>query len=568
MKKWEYRPDTTSLSESLAQSLSLHPLVIQILVNRGYSTETSIKEFLENKLGDLPSPFLLRDMQAAVDRIFNAIQRKENIVVYGDYDVDGTVSSSLLLHFFNEIGYPLDFYVPHRMKEGYSLNNEALDKLKKKNCHLIITVDNGISAKDGVAYAQSLGMDVIVTDHHEVPAEIPQCVAVIDPLRAGCDYPDKYICGAGVAFNLMMALRSRLRDEGYFAGRKEPNLKEYLDLLALATVADVVPLVGVNRIFVRYGLQQMMRTKWIGLRTLMEVSQVGSPIQSHHLGFRLGPRINACGRLYDAAMGIKLLTTFDEEEAKSLANQLDRANQDRKIIETKIKDEAIEMCEADPLLENKLGIVLYKAGWHPGVLGIVASRLAEKYARPAVLLGDDEGGILKGSARSYGKVDLIAVIRACDKLLLKCGGHKAAAGLSLKEEFLSEFKLSFDQEVKKQVGEGQLNPYLMLEKSVDLQEIDNQLIKALERLEPFGQGNPEPLFSLKKVQPIKKKIVGQDHLKFEITDTTHHLEAIGFGMGKREEEIDSSPVDLAFSVKVNEFRGQRNIVLHLKDFKK
>ncbi len=565
MKQWHIRSCSAEQIDLLSRELKISSLLARLLVLREIKSLEQADLFLNPALKNLPNPFLLKNMDRAVDRLIRAINQNEKITIYGDYDVDGTTATSLLLLFFREIGVMVDFYIPHRLREGYSLNRQALIDLKKKGTQIIITVDNGIAANDEAELTHELGIDLIITDHHEVPSVVPSAFAVINPLLDGSSYPCKMICGAAVAFNLMMALRSRLRENGFFENRREPNLKKYLDLVALATVADVVPLREVNRIFVRLGLEQIAKTEWSGLKALMEVSQVDKP-DSTHLGFRLGPRLNACGRLYDASMGVKLLTSTDPAEARLLARELDSANRERQGVEDEILKEAVMKVESDSDFQKRMSHVLYDKKWHPGVVGIVASRLASLFNRPVVVLGEDKEG-LKGSARTFGGLNLIETLRECETHLVKCGGHKAAAGVSLKEENLENFRMAFEKSVSARIGENDCLASLSLDDELDPAVINFEFLSHLERLEPFGEGNPEPLFFIRKVLAQYPKIVGENHVKFRLKGERYNLEAIGFRMAESFLQKSKGPVDLAFSCEAHHYKGNSSIQLTIKDFK-
>lgn len=568
-KEWIIQTPSDDLVKNICRELAISELAAKVLVNRGIASVEEASSFLKDSIKNLPSPFLLKDMDVAVDRIMSAMENAEKIYVYGDYDVDGTVGTSLLVLFFREIKSPLHFYIPHRLKEGYSLNSKALEHLKNEGARLVITVDNGISSVKEIDFANSLGLDVIVTDHHEVPLQMPRALAVVNPKRSDCDYPSKSICGSGVVFNLLLALRQKLREKNYFKEHDipEPNMKKFMDLLAVATVADVVELTGVNRVFVKTGLEQMSSTVWPGLKALLSVAQIKGELDAYHLGFRLGPRINACGRLYEASAGVRLLTTFDWTVANELALQLNAANEERQEIEKNILVEAL--LDAEKLItENKrVGLVLSRDHWHPGVIGIVASRVVEKFACPVIILGR-EGDMLKGSARSVGFLNMVELLRECDSLLLKYGGHKAAAGMSLLPENLAAFCEAFDQAVKKTLGGRSLLPKINIDTTVSFDEINFKLLDEIKALKPFGQGNPEPVFCLYGIRAQSPKLVGQKHLKFSLTPPSKRekLDAIYFGAALRLDECDKN-LDLVFSPQINEYMGNQSIVLNIKDLK-
>lgn len=554
------------LASALAKQLSISKRLARLLVLRNITQVEDARLFLFATLADLPSPFLLADLDKAVQRIIQAITNQEKIVVYGDYDVDGTSSTSLLLLFFQELGCPISFYIPHRLHEGYSLNRKAVTKLLEEGTRVLITVDNGIAAYDDIAFLQSSGCDVIVTDHHEIPLPLVSAFAVINPLRTDQTYPDRTLCGAGVVFNLLMALRLKLREQGFFEKQKkqEPNLKRYLDLVALATVADMVPLMQVNRIFVREGLKEWGASRRPGICALKEVSQLGEQVSAGQLGFRAGPRINAGGRLYDASIGVKLLTALSLEVARPLAKELDVANRERQKIEADIVEQALLQIETDPFLKTSRSLVLWNEEWHPGVVGIVASRLVQKYHRPAVIMGSD-GTYFKGSARSVGNFDLVAALRSCGDLLLKCGGHKAAAGLTIKQENLEAFRQQFEKIVAERLSLEDCNPVLKIDEELTTVDLNINLLNEIALLEPHGQKNPAPLFIHKKVSLKFPKIIGTNHLKFQLEGAPATVSAIAFGQGERLPDLKQGAHDLIYQCEKDDYRGGENISLLVKE---
>lgn len=566
MRQWVLKPFQKSRVEELSDNLKISPLLARLLVNRNVGEPEKAHAFLYDSLKDLPNPFLLKDMEKAVARLIKAVRSREKIVVYGDYDVDGTVATALLSLFFDEIGHPIDYYIPHRIREGYSMNAHAVKKFREQGVSVIITVDNGITAEKEIRMAGELGIDVIVTDHHIIPGDLPPAYAVINPLRSDSAYPGREICGTGVACNLVMALRQKMREEGFFSGKGEPNLKKYLDLVALATVADVVDLVGVNRIFVKHGIAQMANTAWPGISALKKVSRINGNITAVHLGYYLGPRLNAAGRLYDASTSVKLILSRDKEAAFKLADDLDRANNERKCVENKILSEAVEMLEQDEARSRKMSHVLFCESWHPGVIGIVASRLANRFFRPVILLGKD-GDALKGSGRSYGGLHLIDALRECADSLVKFGGHKAAVGLSLMPDKLENFRAGFEETVKSRLTLDDFTPRLAIDAELSLADVSTNCFNDITRLEPHGQGNPEPLFCAEGIGGKNGRIVGEKHLKFtaHAIDTTR--QAIAFGFGEKSALLDSGPIDIAFSLKSDSYYGTESIVLNVRDMK-
>jgi single-stranded-DNA-specific exonuclease len=414
---------------SLAGELSLHPLAARVLLHRGYRTPEAASAFLSDRLADLPDPFRMKGMHGAVERVLRAVRLKEKVTLYGDYDVDGVSSTSLMYLFLKELGVAPATYIPHRLDEGYGLNLGAVERIAQDGTRLLVTLDCGITSVAEIARAKELGLDVVVVDHHTVPPTLPPASAVLNPHQPGCEYPTKVLCAAGVAFNLCMGLRKRLRDDGFFATRKEPNLKALMDLVALATVADVVPLTGANRILVAHGLQELSQGRRPGIRALKEVAglEPDATVTAGQVGFRLGPRINAAGRLHDASLGLQLLCADSVETARSLAQVLDRANAERQGIESGILTQALAQAEEH---KDSRGLVLYDEGWHPGVIGIVASRVVERYHRPTVMVGVKDG-VGKGSARSIEAFHLYDALTGCADLLMRGPHHRREAAARL-----------------------------------------------------------------------------------------------------------------------------------------
>jgi single-stranded-DNA-specific exonuclease len=553
---------------SLASELGLHPLSARVLVHRGFRTPEAASAFLTDKLADLPDPFRMKGMVAAVDRLYRAVREKERITLYGDYDVDGVCSTSLLALFLRELGARPNTYIPHRLDEGYGLNLQAVEKIAAEGTRVLVTLDCGITSVAEISRAKELGLDVVVVDHHTVPPTLPPAVAVLNPHQPGCEYPTKHLCAAGVAFNLCMGLRKRLREDGWFATRKEPNLKALLDLVAMATVADVVPLTGANRILVHHGLQELSAGRRHGVRALKEVAglEADSPITAGQVGYRLGPRINAAGRLHDASLGLQLLCSESLDAARSLAQVLDRANAERQGIESGILTEAL--AQAAERAEQSRGFVLYADGWHPGVIGIVASRVVERFHRPTVMVGVKDG-VGKGSARSIEGFHLYDAISGCADLLARFGGHKHAAGLTVEARHLPAFREAFERIARQRLTPEDLIPRCKVDAVVSVNELDERAVEALQRLGPFGQGNPEPVLVLRhqvaRPRVLPHKSGGAGHLKLALVDAPS-VDAIGFGMADRL-ALTEGPVDLAFQASFDTFRGQRRLSLKLKDLR-
>lgn len=551
---------------SLAGELSLHPLAAKVLLHRGYRTPEAASAFLSDRLADLPDPFRMKGMTGAVERLTRALRQREKVTLYGDYDVDGVSSTSLLYLFLKELGAPPATYIPHRLDEGYGLNVGAVERIAQDGTRVLVTLDCGITSVAEITRAKELGLDVVVVDHHTVPPTLPPAVAVLNPHQPGCEYPTKVLCAAGVAFNLCMGLRKRLREDGFFATRKEPNLKALMDLVALATVADVVPLTGANRILVAHGLQELSQGRRPGVRALKEVAGMDpdASVTAGQVGFRLGPRINAAGRLHDASLGLQLLCAESLESARSLAQVLDRANAERQGIESGILTQALAQAEER---RDARGLVLFDEGWHPGVIGIVASRVVERFYRPTVMVGVKDG-VGKGSARSIEAFHLFDALSGCSDLFLKFGGHKHAAGLTIEADKLPAFREAFEKIALQRLSPEDLIPRCKVDAVVRPGDLDAAAVESLQRLGPFGQGNPEPVLVLRR-QVARPRVLpaknggGTGHLKLALLDAPE-VDAIGFGMADRLSLVEG-PVDLAFQAGFDTFRGQRRLSLRLKD---
>ncbi len=537
-------------------AVSGHPKwLLELLSTRGYEDAESIQRYLNPSLAQLDDPGLMADMGAAVSRVEKAIHDGEKIVVYGDYDVDGVTSTTVVVESLQGLGANVDYYLPDRQKEGYGLNGDAVLEISA-SADLLITCDCGITANEEVALAKKNDTDVIIVDHHTVPDILPPADACLDPLRQDCDFPFKGLCAAGVAFMFMGALRRSLREKNYFADRDEPDMRDLLDIVAIATVADMVPMVGLNRVLVKAGMERMARDKRLGLWALLNVSEVDRKrVSTYDLGFRVGPRINARGRISHAKDAVELFLTQDKARATILASTLDMANKDRRILEKRTVDAAIAKFQSSPFRDAP-GIVIEDPSWHPGVLGLVASRLVSHYNRPAIVIGD--GG--KGSGRSIDGLDLHAAMKAASHHTLRFGGHKAAAGLTIEKNKIQSFRKDFCAAILQQIGKPpyikELQPDLELASGV----LSLALVDDLERLAPFGQTNSEPLFLARNLPVRGQRIVGQDHLKLNLDGH----DAIGFRMGGVLANLPSH-VDALFRLERNLFRGRETLQLRLED---
>ncbi len=551
----------------LAAALRLHPLAARVLAARGHADPAAAEAFLSARLADLPDPFAMKGMEAAVARIARALEAGERIACYGDYDVDGVTSTALLCGFLRAAGADVITYTPHRLVEGYGLNREAVVRLAAQGVRLLVTLDCGITSVEEVRAAAELGVDTVVVDHHTVPVELPAAAAILNPHQPGCGYPSKELAAVGVTFALAMALRRRLREAGRFGARRpEPNLKDALDLVALGTVADVVPLVGANRILVRWGLEVLTRSRRPGVRALLSVAGVaaGTPVTAGQVGFRIAPRINAAGRLDDAGRGVRLLLSEDPAEARSLAEELDRENQARQEIERRILDQALADAVAR-VGEGVRGLVLARDGWHAGVVGIVASRVVERFHRPAVLIAmDDAGG--KGSGRSIEGFHLYDALSACSGHLARFGGHRHAAGVTVERAALAPFRAAFEAYAAAHVADDDLVPRCRIDGWLEDGDVTERAAEELARLGPFGAGHPEPVFALRGAAARARTVgAGGTHLKLSLG---RGLDAIGFGMGDRLALCADGPVEAAFTVGFDEWDGTRRLQLRLKDVRR
>jgi single-stranded-DNA-specific exonuclease len=566
-KRWVEMGVEDGGAAALASALKLHPLAARVLAARGHGDPERAAAFLETRLADLPDPFTMKGMDAAVARIARALEAGERIACYGDYDVDGVTSTALLSGFLRAAGADVVTYTPHRLVEGYGLNRDAVTRLAGQGVRLLVTLDCGITSVDEVRAAAALGVDTVVVDHHTVPVELPAAAAILNPHQPGCAYPSKDLAAVGVTFALAMALRRRLREAGRFgADRPEPNLKDALDLVALGTVADVVPLVGANRILVRWGLEALARSRRPGIRALKRVAGIaeGTEISAGQVGFRLGPRINAAGRLDDAGRGVRLLLSDDPATAAALAEELDRENQTRQEIERRILEEALADA-ADRVGAGARGLVLARDGWHAGVVGIVASRVVERFHRPAVLIAMEDGAG-KGSGRSIEAFHLYDALAACSGFLARFGGHKHAAGVTVERAHLDAFRTAFEAYAAERIRDEDLVPRCRIDAWIDDGDVTERAAEDIARLGPFGAGYPEPVFALRNTA-VRARTVGAAKAHLKLNLGAGGLDAIGFGMGDRL-ALCEGRVDAAFSVGFDEWDGTRRLQLKLKDVRR
>ena len=534
-------------------------LLPRLLRQRGLVGAEDIRGYLSPSLANLDDPASMADMAVAVARLCHAVAAGEAITVYGDYDVDGVCSTAILVGYLRGVGAKVAYYIPDRRAEGYGLNAAAIETLAPRT-QVLITTDCGITAHDEIALANRLGCDVIVVDHHQVGPRLPEACACLNPHRRDCGFPYKHLCAAGVAFMLTVGLRRAMRQEKMFGSGAEPDLRTLLDLVAVATVADMVPLTGTNRLLVRAGLRHMASTRRVGLRALAQVAQVDlERVSASDLGFRVGPRINARGRISQAAQAVDLLLTEDAARAQQLAGVLDAANRTRQDIETQTLAEAAAQIDALGLAKQA-AIVIHDETWHAGVLGLVASRLVSRFQRPAIAIG--EGG--KGSGRSVEGFDLYGCLREHASHLLAFGGHPAAAGLTIVPEGVAAFRSAFAASVAQHLGSPPFVAVLRPDAEIDAGQLSLPLVRDLEQLSPFGQGNPAPLFVASNLSVRGARVVGNAHLKLALGSSGH--DAIAFGMGELASHLPPR-CDVVFVAERNFFRGRESLQLRVQDLR-
>ena len=559
---WKFQSVNDDAAQALAKALCLPLSVACVLVQRGFSTPELVGSFLSPRLNDLDDPFLLPDMERAVARVWKAIDRQERITIFGDYDVDGVTSAALMLRVLSSLGALVDSFVPDRLEEGYGLSVDAMERcLEEYSCNLIITVDCGTNSEESIAGARQRGVDVIVTDHHEPSGAAPSAYALVNPKLGTVG---ENLAGVGVAFKFLHALLKRGDENAEQIHFARKVLRSGLDLVALGTVADIVPLVGENRTLVRHGLAQMKSSCWVGMEALKEVAAIKGELVPVHLGFQLGPRINAAGRIGEPAKAVRLLTTNDPLEARNIAKLLDRNNQERRDIERKMADEAFAEIDRyyDP--KDRFGLVVARDGWHPGVVGIVASRVARHYNRPTIILGVDEDGRGRGSCRGIDAFDLLEGLKACEEHLETFGGHKMAAGVTVRSGHLARFSEAFNTFATLHLAAEDLSPVVQIDAVVEPEEMEWAFYDVLGRLQPFGQDNPEPTWAFLDVcVEGVPKVVGQNHLKFIVKTAAGSFDAIAFNFPV--ESLPEGRIDVAFSLKENRWQGNRSLQLQVQD---
>lgn len=558
-KLWRVLPANPELQTKFSSNLNISPVISQILINRGINNLQDAKSFLSKDINNIYDPFLMNDMDPVTKRIIKAIEDKENITIYGDYDADGLCGTALLMLVLLELGGKCGYYLPSRIEEGYGLNKDAIQKCSENGTKLLITVDCGISGKDEIDYAKRQGMDVIVTDHHAPVGELPVCIGILNPKVPDSRYPYKDLAGVGVAYKLAEALAK-------INGRID--VKKHLDLVALGTIADIVPITGENRVLVYHGLKTLENVSKIGLVKLKEKAGMDKDLQTGHVAFRLAPRINAAGRMQTAESSIKLLLTNDENEAEELSKILNVNNRERQKIEKEVLVNALEQLEVKFNFNTDKVIVLENKDWPVGVIGIVAGRLANQYYRPCIIISV-ENGMGKGSGRSIKNFHLLDALKSCSEHLKKFGGHAHAAGLSIEEILIPSFREKINQYAESVLQPDDLSPQIEIDVEVNLNNISYGLLQELENLEPFGYSNPKPCLVSYDLQLYREpKIVGKDHIKFWVKSGGRVFEAIGFSMADYASLFDEfNTFDMVYRPQINTWMNKETIQLQVVDLK-
>ena len=560
--RWKIKQPSQDQIASLKKEFNTSEIIAKVLANRGIESLKSSHDFFNPSNERLHDPFMMKNMDIAVDRISKNIQNQKPILIFGDYDVDGTTGASLLYLGLKDLNAIVEYYIPHREKEGYGLSTGGIDYAQSIGADLLITCDCGINAFKPVDDAADQGIDVIITDHHIPDKKLPNAYAVLNPKQKGCEYPFKGLCGCGVAFKLISALSEQ--------SEIEQNLGlNYLDLVALATSADMVPILDENRVLVHCGLDQLEESNSPGIHQLLvQTGLVGESLNVGKLVFGLAPKINAAGRMGDANRTVELLTTSDKNRAEELASILVRENKRRQLIQEDIVNDAIRQVYAQVDLENSKVVIVGSKGWHPGVIGIVASRIKDEFSRPAIVIAFDEDGIGKGSARSIPKLDLYDALAYASKFLEGFGGHPMAAGLTVLEDRFENFKSLFLRNVNKILSDDDLIPVISIDGEMELKDINPRFMRFLEKLGPFGPGNMRPKFMSRNLQVSgQPRLMGKgEHIRFIVSQNGRNYPAIGFKLSSHYEDlIRGVPIDLAYVVEVNEWQGQSNIQLNVRD---
>ena len=560
-KRWNIIQADPALVASLQEALKINPILCELLVQRGIVEFEEARKFFRPNLEHLYSPWLMKDMRKAVERIQVAFEKQEKILVYGDYDVDGTTSVATLYQFLKELAPNIDYYIPHRYKEGYGISKIGIDYAKENGFNLIISVDCGIKSTDLIAYAKELGIEFVICDHHLPDAIIPPAVAILNPKQVDCTYPFKELCGCGVVFKLITALAEvyQLPSESYL---------QYLDLVVTAIAADIVPVVDENRTLSFFGLQKINDNPCNGLKAILEQSKQSLPIKMSSLGFTVSPRINAAGRMDDAKKAVQLFIEKDITNTRAIASLLQQDNLDRREADSSITEEALAQIENDPNHTNKKSSVVFESHWHKGVVGIVASRLIEKHYKPTIVL-TQSGEVIAGSARSVQGFNLYEALHACREHLLGYGGHFAAAGMTLAIDQLEAFKEAFEKAVAERITEDQLTPEITINAILPLDNISMNFYQIIAQMEPFGPENTKPIFIAHKVYDTGySKMVKEVHISCSFKQGKNTIRGIGYNMPQHLDVIKSGkPFDIVFQLQLNEWQGTQSVQMQIIDIK-
>ncbi len=569
--RWTLRPPwpDQGIVKRLSDELTISPVLSDILLSRGIDTYEKARSFFRPSLEDLHDPFLMDGMAVAVERVVQALQRDEQITVYGDYDVDGTDGTAMVWSFLKSIGGKAAYIIPDRMKDGYGLSKAGVDRAREMGTTLIISVDCGITAVEQIAYARSLGIDTIICDHHEPGTVLPHAVAVLDTLKPSCSYPFKALCGCGVAYKFVQALASSDHIAGKLGDQADRRLSQYLQYVTLATTADIVPLSGENRTLVKLGLDLINFDPLPGIRALVETSGFRrDKISAGQIVFVLAPRINAVGRLGDAGRAVQLLTAESYERALELARVMEDENSQRRKIDEETFTQAQRIVEELLDADNDSAIILHQESWHPGVIGIVASRLVERYYRPTILMTTVDG-VAKGSARSVSGFNIYEALRRCEDKIIQFGGHKYAAGLTVEVDRVDEFREAFKQVANELLTEELRTPEIRIDAELQLADLTPKFVRVLSQFAPFGPDNMRPVFAVRNVEVMgQPRIVGRNHLRFKVRNNGYVVDAIGFNLGDLMPRVrQGARVDLAFSLDEGEFAGETVLQLKVRDIK-
>ncbi len=560
-KEWIVKKTELEIVSQLQDELGIGRTFCELLAQRGISTFEEAKQFFRPNVADLHDAFLMKDMEAAVLRLDKAIAQGEKILIYGDYDVDGTTSVALMYRFLSQHHKALDYYIPDRYKEGYGVSMEGIDFAHQNGFSLIIAIDCGINAIAQVEKANSLGIDFIICDHHLPKEKLPDAVAILDPKRSDCDYPFKELSGCGVAFKLI---------QGYLQYKNLPAkaLNGLLDLLVVSIACDIVPIVGENRILAHFGLKMLNTRPSAGLKALIGANARSFPLSISDIVFGIGPSINAAGRLADAKLAVRMLLASDKKVAFQLAEELKHKNEKRKDFEYEITRAAIHQFQNQPDWLSQKSIIVFGQDWHKGVVGIVASKLVDKFQRPAIVL-TESNGLIVGSARSVSGYDVHQAIENCEEHLINFGGHRYAAGLTMAKESLPQFRLDFEKFVSETITEQQLTPSLSIDAELRFDEITPKFLRILNQFAPFGPHNRRPVFVTREAKAVgSTKVLKDLHLKFSVAQTdSKRFETIGFGMSYAKNLIHEAPFDLCYVIEESHWKGKKRIQFRLKDIK-